>query len=135
MSQVPLPMPERQLLQLTLSELELQLVSRDIQWTEHARTLLRQVQSAEDAQAQSKSFELELNEFRVELLLTKIALERQVTTELQLELQQMKQKVREEWEIMIQAEEFIETLKKQRELKIEMVLLKLKSLKLKSPLE
>ena len=134
MSQVPLPMPQRQLLPLTPSELELQLVSRDIQWNEHARTLLRQIQSAKDAQAQLKNSDLKLKELRDELLLKKLELQRQVRTELQLQLEQMEQQAREDWELMIQAEECLEILKKQRGIG-EMILLKLESLKLNSPLE
>ncbi|KAJ6003255.1 hypothetical protein N7451_005802 [Penicillium sp. IBT 35674x] len=165
MSQVPLPVPQGQLLEVAPSELELRLVLRDIQWYEHARSLVRDIQSADDTQAQMKSLELELSELRDELLLKQTELERQVKTEWQFLVEQMEQKVKEERVLLeqtiqkareqgdlrrIQAEEDMEALKKQNEdlkvegmalfkkhedLKVEEALRKLESLKLKSPLE
>ncbi|KAJ5813479.1 uncharacterized protein N7503_000229 [Penicillium pulvis] len=137
MSQIPLLlMPQWQLQILTPSDLELRSVLRDIQWTEHARTLLRQVRSAEDAQAQSENIDMELNEYRDELLLKKTELERQVMTELQLLVEQMEQKAREERELRIMIEERLESVKKKTGvLEIERDTLKRDLLKLESSFE
>lgn len=115
MSQAPLPVPQGQLLEVTPSELELKMLLRDIQWNEQARTLLRQIRSAEDAQALSERFELEVNKLQDELQLEKIELERKVTAERQLLYERMRHRAREEWELRIRAEETVKVLKKQHE--------------------
>ncbi|KAJ5560495.1 hypothetical protein N7513_002894 [Penicillium frequentans] len=105
MPQVPLPVPQGELLQITPSELELHLVLRDIQWNEHVRALVQNLQSAEDTQAEMKYLEPELSEFRDELLLKQTGLEQQVKSEWQLLVEQMEQTVREERVLLEQMEQ------------------------------
>ncbi|KAJ5889329.1 hypothetical protein N7504_010139 [Penicillium tannophilum] len=115
MSQVSPSTPQGQLLDITPSELELKLLLRDIECAENIRTLLRHIQSAEDAQALSEQFELEVNKLQDELQLEKIELERKITAERQLLYDRMRQRARVEWELRIRAEETVEVLKKQHE--------------------